>query len=369
MTQPVFIQYITTANPPNRYRQEDVREIMKDRVSERRAVKSVLHRIYSHSGIESRYSVFDDFLDDGKGELFLDRKTGGLRVPGTQERNDLYTLHSRELFTRLGRNLLEAGSGQFTPDDITHVITVSCTGFYAPGPDYFVVRDLGLRPETERYNIGFMGCYAAFPALRMARSFCQSNPEAVVLVLCVELCTLHLRFDEQTDHMISASVFADGGSGALVSAREPASRPALAIRSLHSTLTSEGEADMAWSIGDTGFSMVLSTYIPEIINSNLGGLLKPVLGSAGLETADVDRWAIHPGGRAILDKVQGHYGIPDSRIASSRKVLRDYGNMSSATILFVLRDVMENGLSTGENILAMAFGPGLTVETGILAVV
>lgn len=366
--KPAYIHQIATATPSNWYRQEDVREIMKEHVSDRRAVKSVLHRIYSQSGIETRYCVFDDFKEGGSSRLFYNPDTRTIRVPGTQERNDLYITHSRELFTRLGRDLIDAADG-VEPKDITHVITVSCTGFYAPGPDYFVVRDLGLRPETERYHIGFMGCYAAFPALRMAKSFCESHPDAVVLVLCVELCTLHLRFDEKTDHMISASVFADGGGGALVSAKKPVNGPAFEITSLHTALTSEGEQDMAWTIGDTGFSMVLSTYVPDIINRNLAELLKPAMEKNGITAADVDYWAVHPGGRAIVDKVQVSCDIPDQKIISSRNVLRDFGNMSSATILFVLKDVLANDINPGDKTLAMAFGPGLTVETGILTAV
>ncbi|TVQ10804.1 MAG: type III polyketide synthase [Balneolaceae bacterium] len=366
--KPAYIHHIATATPSNSYRQEDVREIMKEHVSDRRAVKSVLHRIYTQSGIETRYCVFDDFKAGGSSRLFYDPDTRTIREPGTQERNDLYIRHSKELFTKLGRDLIDAAAG-VEPKDITHVITVSCTGFYAPGPDYFVVRDLGLRPETERYHIGFMGCYAAFPALRMARSFCESHPDAVVLVLCVELCTLHLRFDEKTDHMISASVFADGGAGALVSAKKPVNSPAFEITSLHTALTSEGEQDMAWTIGDTGFSMELSTYVPDIINRNLAELLNPALQKNGITAPGVDHWAVHPGGRAIVDKVQASCEIPDHKITSSRNVLRDYGNMSSATILFVLKDVLSNGITPGDKTLAMAFGPGLTVETGILTAV
>jgi predicted naringenin-chalcone synthase len=363
--KPVYIHKIATATPPYRYRQDDVREIMKEHVSDRRSVKSALHRIYTHSGIETRHSVYDDFMDGGNSRLFLDPDTSGIRDPGTRERNDAFIKHSRPLFVNVARDLVDNTPG-IELKDITHIITVSCTGFYAPGPDYFVVRDLGLAPETQRYNIGFMGCYAAFPALRMAKSFCNSESDAVVLVLCVELCSLHLRFDDKTDHMIATSVFADGASGALVSARTPGQDRAFEITSMHSTLTSRGEEDMAWTIGDTGFSMVLSTYVPGIINGSINELIEPVLRLNGIHSGEIDYWAIHPGGRAILDNVQKTCSIPDPKITSSRTVLRDFGNMSSATILFVLNDILKNGISPGKKTLAMAFGPGLTVDTGLL---
>lgn len=374
----VYIHRLETSVPATYYEQKFASELMQNNVSDRSAVKRMIRGVYNHTGIRKRHSVINDFNGSTGGStdpaLFFDREGIKVATPDTQRRNDIYSREARKLFVDLGRKLIDSSSG-FSKEDITHVITVSCTGFFAPGPDYYVVRELGLRGSTQRYHIGFMGCYAAFQGLKMAESFCRSQPDAVVLVLCVELCTLHLQFSDDTDSIISASVFGDGGSGALVSARQPGSNPdpsgagrsrALEIRSFQSDLTSEGESDMAWTIGNEGFRMRLSTYVPEIIRKNINPALSSILNDAGVQRSDITRWAVHPGGRAILDKVQQALEIPDDAITASRNILSEYGNMSSATILFVLKEIAdEPDDGRDHTIFGMAFGPGLTIETGL----
>jgi predicted naringenin-chalcone synthase len=366
----VYIHRLETSVPETYYEQPFACELMQRSVSDREAVKRVLRSIYHNSGIRKRHSVITDLNGPDGPPLFFQPDGTRTDPPGTRRRNEIYTREARRHFTDLGDKLLRGTPG-IQPEDVTHLITVSCTGFFAPGPDYFAVRDLGLRSSTERYHIGFMGCYAAFQGLKMAQSFCRNNPDAVVLVLCVELCTLHLQFSDETDAMISASVFADGGSGALVSARPPAgTTPFLEMRSFHSDLTPDGEGDMAWTIGNHGFEMRLSTYVPDIIRANIGPALDTILGGEGLTRRDITRWAVHPGGRAILDKVQEALGLDDEQIAASRTILREYGNMSSATILFVLKELVDaHRAPDPRTVFAMAFGPGLTIETGLFRLV
>jgi predicted naringenin-chalcone synthase len=383
----VYIHRLETSVPETHYEQPYACELMQRNVSDREAVKRVLRSIYHNSGIRKRHSVITDFNNTGDPPLFFNGDGTRAATPDTRRRNEVYTREARRHFTDLGDKLLRNAPG-FDREDVTHLITVSCTGFFAPGPDYFVVRDLGLRSSTQRYHIGFMGCYAAFQGLKMAHAFCKNDPDAVVLVLCVELCTLHLQFSDDTDAMISASVFADGGSGALISARKPAVAAGMAtssgtsdktkaepsvpleMSSFHSDLTSEGEGDMAWTIGNEGFEMRLSTYVPDIIRKNIGPALDTILTGAGLSRGDITRWAVHPGGRAILDKVQEALELDEEQIAASRAVLRDYGNMSSATILFVLKELVDayRGKEP-QTIFGMAFGPGLTIETGLFRIV
>ncbi|MDN5755095.1 MAG: type III polyketide synthase, partial [Micrococcaceae bacterium] len=262
------------------------------------------------------------------------------------------------------------------PEDVTHVITVSCTGFYNPGPDYQIVRALGLPASTQRYHLGFMGCYAAFPALRAAKSFCEAEPDAVVLVVSTELCTLHVRSSNDPDTIMGSALFADGAAAAVVTARPaPAGTTSLELDAFETVLTPVGEESMAWNIGDEGFEMVLGTYVPHIIDEHIVGALAPLLAhdpSIGEEYADLTHWGIHPGGRAILDKVQHRLGLDERQLEPARRVLNDYGNMSSATVLFVLKDILE-GVSeaddpAGERVCSMAFGPGLTVETALMTV-
>ena len=391
----IYIHRLETSVPETHYEQSYACELMQRNVSERDAVKRVLRSIYHNSGIRKRHSVITDFSGSADPPLFFNPDGTRPDTPGTRRRNDIYAREARRHFTDLGKKLLRNTPG-IRKEDVTHLVTVSCTGFFAPGPDYFVVRDLGLDTSTERYHIGFMGCYAAFQGLKMAHSFCMNNPDAVVLVLCVELCTLHLQFSDDTDAMISASVFADGGSGALVSARRPAAAapsdgimppgqtedtmpsgqpsgtiPAhLEMQSFHSDLTPEGEGDMAWTIGNHGFEMRLSTYVPEIIRSHIGPALDTILRKAGLTRRDISRWAVHPGGRAILDKVQEALELDDEQIAASRTILREYGNMSSATILFVLKELVDaHHAPDPQTVFGMAFGPGLTIETGLFRLV
>lgn len=390
---PSFLHHITTRVPDNFYDQSFIRDFMKTHVASDRLTSMILHRIYTQSGIEKRHSVLKEFHHDEipADAAFRDPSTGALRSPGTGERNALYMKEARTLFTGAAEGLFQERP-DLNRDEVTHVITVSCTGFYAPGPDLDVVHALRLPPTTQRLHIGFMGCYAALPALRMAKSITGADPRAVVLIVAAELCTLHLKFDTDTDSLLSSTVFADGCAAALVTGQPPAQgHHALELDGLYTTVTPEGAGDMAWTIGDHGFDMVLSSYIPDIIEGNLDGVLQPIWSQAGMQPDDIDLWAVHPGGRAIVDKVQGSLGLREDQLEASRKVLREYGNMSSATVLFVLQEIMASLASENRNkavgaeqqhgspkfkkdshparptrILAMAFGPGLTVETGLL---
>jgi predicted naringenin-chalcone synthase len=270
------------------------------------------------------------------------------------------------LAVALAKKLLAAAEG-FQASDITHVVFASCTGFANPGPDYHIIRELGLGGHVERYTLGFMGCYAAFPALRMAAQFCEANPKAVVLVMCLELCSLHMQINDQPDSILANSLFADGAAAALVSSRKPLpGRPGYKVHAFSSALVTDGEADMAWDIGNEGFNIVLSSYVPEILGKRIAPLLEEIVEKSGLDLSQIEEWAVHPGGRAILDKVGASLGLAPEALAASRQVLRDYGNMSSATILFVLKELLDSADTDQALSCAMAFGPGLTVETAVL---
>lgn len=287
----------------------------------------------------------------------------------TAARNDVYATESRRLATAVGEKLL-AGPDAPARDRITHVVFATCTGFVNPGPDYHLVRDLGLRDGVERYTLGFMGCYAAFPALRMAARFCEADPNAVVLVVSVELCSLHMQIEASTDAILGNTVFADGAAGAIVSGRPAPEGPQFELTRFRSATIEGSESAMAWTIGNRGFDLVLSSYVPKVLSAELGGLFQRL----GIDPASYGGLAVHPGGKSILDRFVSVFGLPSDALDASRRVLRDYGNMSSATILFVLRELLhsdtnddDGGANDGANsILALAFGPGLTVETADL---
>jgi len=386
----ISIRSIETAVPPTSLPQHRVRDLFAAQPGLQRRSARLVRACFDHSGIDVRHTVLDELgaaaTDDGgvpagaQGDgRFYDRGSGTLLSPPTGARNDLYVARAPELFVAAARAALDAADG-LAAEDVTHVVTVSCTGFFAPGPEYRVVRELGLRTSTQRYHLGFMGCYAAFPALRMARDLCAADPGAVVLVVCAELCSLHLASSDDPDTIVASSVFADGAAAAVVSARPVGDGgPVLELDAFTTTLTDVGEQDMAWSIGDHGFEMVLSRYVPHIIGENIQGALAPLLGS-DLRPTDVARWAVHPGGRAILDKVQEALGLTDAQLRPSRETLRSYGNMSSPTVLFVLRRILHGlgaGLgagpeddaatpASGDRVCAMAFGPGLAVESALM---
>ena len=232
---------------------------------------------------------------------------------------------------------------------------------FAPGPDFRLVGDLGLAKNVERYHIGFMGCAAALPGLRAAARICAAQPDAVVLVAAAELCTLHIRSSEDPQQIVSASVFADGAAAAVVSARTFGAGPRLELERFGTVLTSEGDKDMMWTIGDRGFDMVLTAEVPRIIGREIREAV-----SAFLDGDEPAVWAVHPGGRSVLDRVETGLGLDPAALEASRAVLARQGNMSSATILFILRDLLHSGNGDDERIAALAFGPGLTVESALL---
>lgn len=361
---PVCIHHISTEVPEFIYSQSFARDCMSS-WSKVPRTQRIIQALHDRSGIDTRHSACGDFLPGREPELYKPGLDGIPLSPGTGDRNDLYGRAARDLAVKLARKTLDNAEG-FTAEDITHVIFVSCTGFVCPGPDYHIIRALGLSPHVQRYTLGFMGCCAAFPGLRMAAQFCEADPNAVVLVMCLELCTLHLQIDERPDSLLANSLFADGAAAAIVSARKPVpGRPAFIVRDFHTTLIPSGERDMAWTIGNEGFNMVLSSYIPDIIGSNIKQMLGDALRAKGMALDDIQEWAVHPGGRAILDRVEESLGLSPDALNASREILRGYGNMSSATVLFVLKELLESADSERALTGAMAFGPGLTVETAV----
>ncbi len=383
----VRIVGIGTALPPFVYRQSEVKAIMQRWIGGERRVDRLLERVYNASGIDRRHSVLPDFQAGAAPGLFGTGEHTFAR-PSTGARNARYGETAPELIERAARRALAAAPAPLR-ERVTHVVTVSCTGFQAPGVDDHLVRSLGLGAATERYHVGFMGCYAVFPALRMARAFCLADPDAVVLLASVELCTIHLDPQAHVDSILSTSVFADGAAAAVVTAaptRDGAeSPPRLGLELLASatTLTRDGRQDMAWTIGDHGFDMVLTSYVPRVLEAEAEASVAPLLAAGGVALDDITAWALHPGGRAIIDKVAAALGLAPPALAASREVLAGTGNMSSASVLFVLQRMLggrcedldpavEAGAAPAPEdalLAALAFGPGLTVDSALVRVV
>ncbi len=359
-----YIRHIETLVPEISYPQAVAAEVLSSR-SESEKTKRYIRKVYGASGIEKRHSIVSDFQPDGGTGLFV-AADGSIREPSTGERNDAYVAAAREMIPEIARRAIEHCPG-VAASDITHVITVSCTGFFNPGPDLLVIDALDLSPKVERYHLGFMGCYAAFPALKMASQFCALDESANVLIVCLELCSIHLQNKDDLDSIVANSVFADGAAAAIVSSRPPrGDERGFSIEHFGCNLAREGVGDMAWDIGDHGFNIVLSKYVARIIGAGIKELINEVFSGSGFSPDDIDHWAVHPGGRAILDKVETGLELPAHQLRASRETLASFGNMSSATILFVLSAILnDGGTNDGEAVCAMAFGPGLTIETSV----
>jgi predicted naringenin-chalcone synthase len=357
----VYIQSIASEVPETCYPQSFIREKMKGWLKASRRLNRYIDTIYNHTSIDKRHTVIAD-----TDAFFKTSDTGKVSVPTTKARNDMFTAAAKKMCVEVAGNVIRrCTNADF--NDITHLVTVSCTGFFNPGPDYEIIKALDLNKSVQRYNIGFMGCYAAFPALRLAHAICRSDPDAAVLIVAIELCTLHAQLKDDSDSLRSGALFADGVAAVVVSAKDPAPNSrVLELDHFESTLMPDSEHDMAWTIGDTGFEMVLSQYIPRIIESNIRAIVEPLLARRRMDLSDVDHWAVHPGGRAVLDKIESSLGL-HNRLEDSRNVLKQYGNMSSATVLFVLKRILEKPAAKGrESVVSMAFGPGLTAELGFL---
>lgn len=359
-----YIQNIATTVPKQSYKQSFLRDQMKKYVAQKETSKRIIHRIYNKSGIDKRHTVIKDFRSNGDSRFFFQRN-GSLTEPSTGTRNQLYIKKAKPLWVKAARKTIDQNAS-VDKTDITHIITVSCTGFFAPEPAFEIIKELGLPRSTKRFHLGFMGCFAAFPAMKMAQSFCAAQPGATVLVVCLELCSLHLQNSEATDHLISASVFSDGAAGMIISSAPPP-KEGFEFNQFATAIAPDTEEEMAWTIGDTGFEMVLSSYVPHLIKSNLTEAIRPLFENYGISPDAVGAWAIHPGGRAILDKIEHHLDLAPEQLSASRNVLANYGNMSSVSILFVLKEILDQPASSGEApLLAMAFGPGLTIESALL---
>lgn len=332
----------------------EVHEIFKDfarrQITDRRRV--LLERMMSRSGIERRYSVlrptpFNEGLDD---ENFY--RYGAF--PSTAARMAIFDREAAPLAEKAVLGLGEDLSS------VTHLIVTTCTGLTAPGIDLQLTQRLGLDPGVERTLIGFMGCYAAINALRLASQIVRAEPEARVLIVSVELCTLHLQETDDIETVLSFSIFGDGAAAALVSAE----RRGLRLDGFKTATMPDDQELITWRVGDQGFDMVLSGKVP-------GALKRGLPAAAGaIAPEGIDAFpllAIHPGGASILDAVESALGVPAERLSASRKVLREAGNMSSPSVLFVLAEILKEGWAEDGAPetpgLAMAFGPGLTAET------
>ena len=352
---PLSVIGLGTAVPQGRLSQDEALALAPQMATASPRQQRLLERIYQRSGVTHRHSIPPSVSAN----------------PTTAERMRRYQPAALDLAQRASRRALDDAGIEASA--ITHLITVSCTGFGAPGFDLALIASLPLSMDVARTHVGFMGCHGAFNGLRVARAFVEADPRACVLLCAVELCSLHLQEGWNPDHIVANALFADG-AGAVVavgcevacgdSGGSTVKRSGLQLVASASTVLPGTEELMGWTIEDHGFSMVLSSQVPSRIAAHLRPWLDHWLAGQGLALPEVETWAVHPGGPRILRAVLESAALQAAQIDLSTEVLSQFGNMSSATILFILERIRTRAGSGP--CLALGFGPGLTVEAALL---
>lgn len=346
-----YINRIATAVPPHDIHETFIR-FAESMFPEDRGRVALFRRMAAKSGIAHRYSFLAPAESCNGPSIDRDRFYMRGAFPSTAQRMRYFERHAPGLAARAVERL-ELGDER---GKVTHLLISCCTGLSSPGLDLELIARCGLSPHVERSVIGFMGCYAAINTFKLARHIVRSEPKARVLAVNLEMCTLHLKETADIETILSFLLWGDGCAASLITAEQEG----LALEGFHAVLLPESRDLITWNIGDAGFDMVLSGQVPAAIQTALtsgtGGILN------GTPLAAIDLWAVHPGGRTVLDAVERALALDPARLAASRGVLRDYGNMSSATVTFVLAE-MARSARPGETGCAMSFGPGLVAET------
>ncbi len=346
-----------TGLPTHRYSQVEIFErFLEPHFGRNRRARA----IFKHAGVDYRHTAV-------QGSYYDQERT-------TEERNNRYLEHALPLGQTTIERCLEHAA--LSPQDVDDFIVVSCTGLDIPGLDLRLAGQLGMRADLRRTCVLGMGCYGAFPALVRAREAVAARPERIALVLALELCSLHLQFDDTLENIVSSALFADGAAAAVVGNRDdPRQRHRAAeSRSCYPFLVDAATYcdyqtfdHMAFHVTDHGFKMQLSAYVPNVLAANVSDFVNRLLGPHHLKASDIRFWGVHPGSGKILDYTQECLALEKSALDFSRKVLRNYGNMSSPTILFVLDEIVRQGNpAPGDYGVLMGFGPGLTLESALV---
>lgn len=352
-----YINAIETALPGNCFSQEQFREFFLNS-TEDEATRRKINIVARKSGIEERYSVIRDFGARPEDFEFFAKDKSLWPEPDLSRRMSLYREHAVTLPLKAVRKI---NHFETIKSKISHLITVTCTGMFAPGNDIDLIHALQLNPSISRSAINFMGCNAAIIALKQADTICKADPTSNVLIVCTELCSIHFQKRYSDDYILSNLIFGDGSAAVLVGS-EPSDTYAhpVEISRFDSMIAYNGYKDMAWQLSETGFLMNLSSYVSSIIKENM----QPLFDGIQLKAEEIRHWAIHPGGKKILDDVASALQLTQGQLDHSYDVLKNYGNMSSPTVLFVLKQVLEQAKAVqGDAVFAAAFGPGLSIET------
>ena len=349
---------IATSVPDNKYSQDELFNFADNIFSNTAEDSRKLKFMYRQSGINNRYSVIPDF-NQNVAKTMLFPKTGDLQpFPGIEKRLSIYSKYAAPLSITAIEACIK---NRIRKKEITHLITVSCTGISAPGLDLQIMEQMDLPNTIIRTSVNFMGCYAAVHALKMADAFCNSCINANVIIVCTELCTLHFQKNNSIDNMTASLLFGDGCAALLVQSNNTEEKGIL-LKNFFSAVSFNGKNEMAWEVSSKGFLMTLTGYVPTLIKEDFKTLVSEAMKSGKENIEDITHWCIHPGGKQILQSVCTSLQMPLEKLRYSHEVLNDYGNMSSATILFVLKKILEecdaNEYTKPVLIFGAAFGSG-----------
>jgi predicted naringenin-chalcone synthase len=349
---------IGTAVPAYCHQQMDILQFMQQVYAATEADKRKMRFLYHQSGIEQRYSVIPDYSKEIQDWKFYPQSESLEPFPTLELRMTMYSKHAPLLSVDAIRDCLNHAHH---PKNITHLITVSCTGMSAPGLDLQVMELMDLKKSIFRTSVNFMGCYAAVHALKIADAICKAEKKAQVLIVCTELCTLHFQRENTINNITASLLFGDGSAAVLMTADDN-ELPGLHLDNFYSEVIPKGKRDMAWELSSSGFIMTLSGYIPELIEQDFSGILQRALAKENSDFDDVTDWCIHPGGKRILEAIHKSLQFANGQLSYSYEVLKEFGNLSSASILFVLKKMLYTKKEM-RKLVGAAFGPGLTVET------
>jgi predicted naringenin-chalcone synthase len=357
---------ISTALPSYKHEQMDILNFMQNVYAMDEAEKRKLRFLYRQSSIQTRYSVIPDYSLNAPEWMFYPASENLQPFPSLEKRMDWFNKMAPQLSVNAVEKCI---TGKINKGEITHLITVSCTGMSAPGLDLQIMEMMNLPKNIFRTSVNFMGCYAAIHAMKLADSFCKNDTDAKVMIVCTEICTLHFQKETTIDNIASGLLFGDG-SAALLITHDNNNLKGIHLKSFYSEVGFNGKEHMSWQLSSSGFLMQLSGYVPELIEQDFNHLLKNALQNANMDQEEISHWCIHPGGKRILSAIEKSTSISNEDLKFSYQVLKDYGNMSSPTILFVLKEIidsLENKLEKAATIFGASFGPGLTMETFILS--
>jgi predicted naringenin-chalcone synthase len=350
---------IGTAVPQHRTEQPVILEFMRAAYNDDVASRK-LNVLFNNSGISSRYSAIPDFDKSKNEHVFFNGTPSSANV---ESRLNVFKEKAIPLAIEAIKDAFKKIDSTINTFGVTHLITVSCTGLYAPGLDAELIEKLNLPNDIFHTSVNFLGCNAAFHALKIADMIIKSESNAKVLIVCVELCTLHFQPKNNHDNLLSNTIFGDGAAAVIITSNDNKQK-GLSVLGFYSLLLHKGKNLMGWNITPVNFEMILDAKIPEVIGDEVNTIVDSASKKLNINPKSISKWAIHPGGKKIVDVIKNKLLLSDDDTRASYKILDEYGNMSSPTILFVLNELMQS-TKKGETVFSIGFGPGLSIETAL----